>query len=58
MEMLKFGTKNAIFGYFGDRILKNYCHIRNPEPRICQIAKFREKKMKIPKFVTKKALFG
>ena len=29
MKMLKFGTKNALFGYFLARILKNYCHIWN-----------------------------
>ena len=27
MKMPKFGTKNALFGYFGARVLKNYCHI-------------------------------
>ena len=27
MKMPKFGTKNALFGYFWARILKNYCHI-------------------------------
>ena len=27
MKTSKFGTKNALFGYFEARILKNYCHI-------------------------------
>ena len=27
MKMSKFGTKNALFGYFWARILKNYCEI-------------------------------
>ena len=26
-KMSKFGTKNALFGYFGVRFLKNYRHI-------------------------------
>ena len=26
-KMPKFGTKTALFGYFGVRFLKNYCHI-------------------------------
>ena len=38
--MLKFGIKNALFGYFWARILTNYCHIWNHHPQICQIAKF------------------
>ena len=42
--MSKFETKNALFGYFWVRILNNYCHIWNQRPRICQTAKFREKK--------------
>ena len=29
MTMPKFGTKNALFGYFWTRIFKNYCHIWN-----------------------------
>ena len=34
---MKFGTKNALFGYFWDEIWKNYCHnIWNQHPRICQ----------------------
>ena len=47
--MPKFATKNALFGFLWPRILKNYFHIRNQHPRICQTAKFRGK-MKIPKF--------
>ena len=56
-KMAKFGTKNALFGYFWDRIFKSYCHISNDHPRICQIAKFR-RKMKMPKFGTNSVLFG
>ena len=32
----KFGTKNALLEYFWARILKNYCHIWNQHPQICQ----------------------
>ena len=35
-EMPKFGTKNAFFVDFWVIILKNYCHIWNQHPRICQ----------------------
>ena len=35
MKMLKFGTKNALFGFFWARMLKNYCHICNQHPKIC-----------------------
>ena len=55
--MPKFGTKNVLFGYFGARILKSYCHISNQHPQICQTTKFREK-IKVSKFETKKSLFG
>ena len=55
--MYKFGTKNALFGYVRDRISKNHCPICNQHPRICLMAKFREK-MKMAKFGTKNALFG
>ena len=55
-KMPKFGTKNALFGYFWARIFKTFCHIWNQHPRICQIAKFR-KKMKMSNFGTKNALF-
>ena len=55
--MPKFGTKNALFGYCWDRILKNYCHIWNQHPQVCLTAKFCEK-TKMPKFGTKNALFG
>ena len=27
IKLPKFGTKNALFGYFWARILKSYCHI-------------------------------
>ena len=39
---LKFGIKNVLFGYFGARISKNYCHIWNQSLE----------------FGTKNALFG
>ena len=38
-----FLTKNALFGYFRARLLKNYCHIRNQHPRICLIPNFAKK---------------
>ena len=57
IEILKFGIKNALFGYFWTRILKNYCHIWNQLPPICLIAKF-SRKTKMSKFGTKYALFG
>ena len=40
----KFGTKNALFGYFWAIILKTYCHIWNQYHWICLIAKFCKKK--------------
>ena len=56
MKMTKFGTKNALFGYFWTRIWKQFCHIWKLHPRICLIAKFRGK-TKMPKFGIKNALF-
>ena len=50
-------TKNALFGYFQARFLKNHCHITNIHPQICQIVNF-GKKIKMPKFGAKIALFG
>ena len=41
--MPKFGTKNALYGYFWARILKNYCHNCYQHPQIYLIAKFCEK---------------
>ena len=41
--MPKFGTKNALFEYFGARILKNYFHIWNEHHQIYPTAKFRKK---------------
>ena len=32
----KFGTKNALFGYFWTRNLKKYCHIWDQHPWVCQ----------------------
>ena len=49
--------KKTLFGSSWERILKNYCHIRNQHPLICQIPKIR-KKLKKPKFGTKSALLG
>ena len=54
--MPKLGTKHALLEYFWLQVLKNYCHIWNQHPQICQTAKFQEK-TKMPKFVTKNALF-
>ena len=56
-KLPKFGTKNALFRYFWDRILKNCCHILNQHPQICLLVKSWEK-TKMPKFGTKNALFG
>ena len=55
--MPKFGTKNALVGYFGAKILKSYFHIWNQHLRISVTAKFC-KETKMPKFGTKNALFG
>ena len=54
-----FLTKNAVFGYFWDRIFfkRNYCHIWNQHPWICLKAEYREI-MKMPKIETKSALLG
>ena len=57
MKMRKFGTRNVLFGYFHDRILKKLLSNLKSDSRICQIAKFREK-MKMLKFGTKNALLG
>ena len=43
-------------GIFGLNFRKNYCHIRNQHPQICQIPKIRGKTA-IPKFWTKNGLF-
>ena len=39
-NMPKVGTKNAWVGYFWSGIWKQYGHIWNHHPRICQTAKF------------------
>ena len=57
IKIPKFGSKNALFGYFWAKILKNCYHIWNQHLRICLVAKF-YKKTKIPKFGTKNAVFG
>ena len=53
-EMPKFGTKNALFGYFWAKYFKNDCHIWNEH--LFWIVKFCEE-TKEPKFGTKNALF-
>ena len=53
--MPKFGTKNALFGYFWAGTRKHYCHILNQQSRICLIETFYEI-IKMRKFVTKNAL--
>ena len=63
IKIYKFGTKNAWFAYFLDKIWKYYFHIWNLRPRICLVAKFGAKtkimkKTKMPKFGTKNASFG
>ena len=55
--MPKCGTKNALFGYFGARILESYSHIWNQHLWTSIIVKFCEE-TKMPKFETKNALFG
>ena len=57
IKILKFETKNALFGYFWTWISKQYFHIWNHQTRICLVARFREK-MKMPKFGIKNALLG
>ena len=49
----KFRTKNYLFGFFWNRILKNYCHIWknychiwNQQPQNCVFPKFCKKKQK------------
>ena len=54
MKNNKFGTKNAVFGYWA-RELKNYCHISNKCPPNYVTAKFRAK-IRILKFGTKSCL--
>ena len=56
-EIVYIWDKNVLFGYFATRILKNYYHIWNQDPRICQVAIFCEK-IKMLKFGTKNVLFG
>ena len=37
--------QKCLIWVFLDYILKNYCHIRNQHHQICEIVKFREKKI-------------
>ena len=57
INILKFGTKNARFSYFGAGISKYYCHIWNQRPRIYLVAKFGAK-IKILKSGSKNVWFG
>ena len=43
-KILKCGSKNARFWYFGAGISEHYCHIWNQRPRICHLAKLCPKK--------------
>ena len=54
-KITEFGTKNALFEYFGLEFEKNYCRILK-RPQIYLITIFTKKKM--PKFGTKNVLFG
>ena len=56
IRILEFGTKNALFGYFG-AILENYCPFCNQLSGICPIAKVGGE-TKILKFGTKNVSFG
>ena len=56
VKILKFRTKNALFGYFWAGILKIYCHIWNQHLRTSLITKFCEG-TKMPKFETENTLF-
>ena len=53
----KVWSKNALFGYFSARVLKNCCHNWNQHPHFFQIGKFCGKS-KMPKFGSKNVLFG
>ena len=57
VKLPKFGTKNAISGYFWGKILKSYSHIGNQHPESCLNANCR-KKTKMPKFGCQSHLFG
>ena len=41
-QKTKFGTKNALFGYYYVKISKLCCHIWNQHPQICLTSKYRE----------------
>ena len=57
IKLTKFGTKNAISGYFLGKILKSYGHIGNQYPESSLSANCR-KKTKTPKFGFQNHLFG
>ena len=56
MKMPKFDTKNALFGYFLARILKNCCHIEIKALKFVKLINL-IKRMKMPLVGTKNALF-
>ena len=49
MRIPKFGTKNALYGYFWARIVKKLLSYLKSTPQVCLFAKFNEKTI-IPKF--------
>ena len=55
--MPKFGTKNALFGYFRAKSLKNYCQVSYQHLKLVKLQNF-WKKTKLPLIRTKNALFG
>ena len=67
MKIPKFGTKNALIGYFWLKMLffgifglefeKTYCHIWNKRPWVCLVERL-SAKLKILKFGTQNAWFA
>ena len=47
----------VIWEFYCKNVIKNYCHIWNQHPQICQVPNFYEK-IKWPKFATKNVLLG
>ena len=58
MIIPRFGTENALFGYFWAEIYKQYLPYLKLAPSNLSIRKILEKKAKMTKFRTKRALFG
>ena len=52
-----FDQECLICEFYCKNVLKNYSHISNQHPQICQVANFHEK-TKLPKFPTKNVLLG